>query len=43
MSKLNIKSILEQVEALLAQAGALPPEAEQAVEKRLNVVETLSS
>jgi len=43
MSKLNIKSILEQVEALLALAGALPPEAEQAVEKLLNVVETLSS
>ena len=43
MSKLNIKSILEQVEALLALAGALPPEAEQAVEKLLNVVESLSS
>jgi len=43
MSKLNIESILKQVEALLAQAGALPPEAEQAVEKLLNVVESLSS
>ena len=43
MSKLDIKSILEQVEALLAQAGALPPEAEQAIEKLLNVVEALSS
>ena len=43
MSKLNIKSILKQVEALLAQAGALPPAAEQAVEKLLNVVEALSS
>ncbi len=43
MSRLNIKSILKQVEALLAQAGALPPEAEQAVEKLLNVVEALSS
>ncbi len=43
MSKLNINSILKQVEALLAQAGALPTEAEQAVEKLLNVVEALSS
>jgi len=43
MSKLNIKSILEQVEALLALAGALPSEAEQAVEKLLDVVEVLSS
>jgi hypothetical protein len=43
MSSLNIKSILKQVEALLAQAGTLPPEAEQAVEKLLNVVEALSS
>jgi hypothetical protein len=43
MSRLNIKSILKQVEALLAQAGALPPEAEQAVEKLLNAVEALSS
>ena len=36
MSRLNIKSILKQVEALLAQAGALPPEAEQVVEKLLD-------
>ena len=43
MSKLNIEPILKQVEALLAQAGALPTEAEQAVEKLLNVVEALSS
>jgi hypothetical protein len=43
MSKLNINLILKQVEALLAQAGALPTEAEQAVEKLLNVVEALSS
>ena len=43
MSGLNIKSILKQVEALLAQAGALPTEAEQAVEKLLNVVEALIS
>jgi hypothetical protein len=32
---------LKQVEALLARAGALPVEAEEAVEKLLNVVETL--
>ena len=43
MSRFNIKSILKQVEALLAQAGALPPKAEQAVEKLLNAVEALSS
>ncbi len=43
MSGLNIKSILEQVEALLAKAGELPTEAEEAVEKLLNVVEALSA
>ncbi len=43
MSRLNIKSILKQVEALLSKAGVLPTEAEQAVEKLLNVVEALSS
>ena len=43
MSGLNIKSILKQVEALLAKAGELPPEAEEAVEKLLNVVESLCS
>ena len=43
MNGLNIKSILKQVEALLSQAGELPAEAEAAIEKLLNVVETLSS
>jgi len=43
MSGLNIKSILKQVEALLAKAGELPTEAEEAVEKLLNVVEALSA
>ncbi len=43
MSGLNIKSILKQVEALLAKAGELPSEAEEAVEKLLNLVETLSA
>ena len=43
MSRVEIKTILKRVEQLLAAAGALPAEAEQAVEELLNVVETLSS
>ena len=43
MSRVEIETILKQVERLLATAGALPAEAEQAVEKLLNVVEALSS
>ncbi len=43
MSRVEIKTILKQVEQLLAAAGALPSEAEQAVEKLLNMVEALSS
>ena len=43
MSRADIETILKQVERLLATAGALPAEAEQAVEKLLNVVEALSS
>ena len=43
MSKTEIETILKQVEQLLAAAGTLPAEAEQAVEKLLNVVEALSS
>ena len=43
MSRADIETILKQVEGLLATAGALPAEAEQAVEKLLNVVEALSS
>jgi len=43
MSRVEIEQILKQVEQLLAAAGALPAEAEQAVEKLLNVVEALSS
>ncbi|MBC8340337.1 MAG: transposase, partial [Proteobacteria bacterium] len=38
-----IETILKQVERLLAAAGTLPAEAEQAVEKLLNIVEALSS
>ena len=38
---MNVELILKEVEALLARAGALPGEAEVAVEKLLNVVETL--
>jgi len=36
MSRVNVESVLKQVEALLARAGALPVEAEEAVEKLLN-------
>ena len=43
MSSAEIETILKQVEQLLAAAGTLPAEAEQAVEKLLNVVEALSS
>ena len=43
MSRVDVKTILKQVEQLLATAGALPAEAEQAVEKLLNVVESLCS
>lgn len=43
MSGVNVELILKEVEALLARAGVLPPEAEVAVEKLLNVVEALSS
>lgn len=43
MSGLDVETILKQVEALLAGAGELPVEAEQAVGKLLNVVEALSA
>ena len=43
MSRREIETILEQVEQLLATAGTLPAEVEEAVEKLLNVVESLSS
>ena len=43
MSGVDVESILKQVEQLLAQAGALPEAAEEAVEKLLNVVEALSA
>ncbi|MCA9123417.1 MAG: transposase [Planctomycetaceae bacterium] len=43
MSGVDVESILKQVEALLARAGALPVEAGEAVEKLLNVVEALSA
>ena len=42
MSGVDVETILKQVEALLARAGDLPGEAQQAVEKLLNVVEALS-
>ena len=41
MSQVNVQSILNQVEQLLASAGELPVPVEQAVEKLLNVVEEL--
>ena len=40
---MDVKTIVKQVEELLARAGALPVEAEQAIEKLLNVVEALSA
>ena len=43
MSRVDVETILKQVEELLASAGALPVEAEQAVGKLLNVVEALSA
>ena len=43
MSGVDVKTIVKQVEELLARAGALPVEAEQAIEKLLNVVEALSA
>jgi uncharacterized protein YoxC len=43
MSRIDVETILKQVEQLLATAGTLPTEAEQAVEKLLNVVESLCS
>ena len=43
MSVVDIQTILKQVEELLARAGELPTEAEQAVGKLLNVVEALSA
>jgi len=41
MSRIDVETILKQVEQLLGTAGTLPDAAEQAVEKLLNVVETL--
>jgi len=41
MIRVDVKTILKQVEQLLAAAGTLPTEVEQAVEKLLNVVESL--
>jgi len=43
MSRVDVETILKQVEQLLATAGTLPAEAELAVEKLLNVVESLCS
>ncbi|MHB8969160.1 MAG: hypothetical protein ACYC3X_04330 [Pirellulaceae bacterium] len=43
MSGVDVKLLVKQVEELLARAGALPEEAEQAIEKLLNVVEALSA
>jgi hypothetical protein len=43
MSGVDVETILKQVEALLARAGDLPGEAQQAVEKLLNVVEALNA
>jgi len=42
MSSLDVETVLKQVEQLLATAGTLPAEAEQAIERLLNVVESLS-
>ncbi len=41
MIRVDVKTILKQVEQLLGAAGTLPTEVEQAVEKLLNVVESL--
>ena len=43
MSTLDVKSILAEVEELLAEAGELPAVVEQAIGQLLNVVEALSS
>lgn len=43
MSRVDVETILKQVGQLLATAGTLPAEAELAVEKLLNVVESLCS
>ena len=43
MSECDVQTILKQVEELLAEAGQLPAVVELAVEKLLNVVETLCS
>ena len=43
MSRLDVESILKEVEQLLAKAGTLPEEAERAVEKLLNAVEALAA
>ena len=43
MGAVEVETVLKQVEALLAGAGELPAEAEQAVGILLNVVETLSA
>ena len=40
---MDVETMVKQVEELLARAGALPEEAEQAIEKLLNVVEALSA
>jgi len=41
MSRIDVETILKQVEQLLGTVGGLPDAAEQAVEKLLNVVESL--
>ena len=43
MSRADVETILKQVGQLLSTAGTLPAEAELAVEKLLNVVESLCS
>ena len=43
MGAVDVETVLKQVEALLAGAGELPAEAEQAIGMLLNVVETLSA
>jgi len=43
MSRSSTQELLQEIDRLLASAGDLPPEAELAVEKLLNVVEALCS
>ena len=43
MSESDVRSIVEQVERLLREAGELPEQAALAIEKLLNVVEALSA